>query len=206
MRFDAIHIVGAGGHGRVVADALVVGGVNAARLVPRDGRAGLALQGVAVTTPETGPDMAGAAFHVAVGSATIRSRLYASAVTAGALPLTVVHPAAIVAFDAALGDGSFVAAGAVVAPLARTGVAAIINHGAVVDHDVVIGDFCHIAPNATLGGEVRIGDRVLIGSGAVVLPGVRIADDVTVGAGAVVIADIGEAGIWVGNPARRLGE
>ena len=206
MRTDASHIIGAGGHGRVVADALVVGGVSLARLVPRDGRVNLAIQGVTVTTPEIDSDMAGAAFHVAVGSAAVRSRLYAAGIAVDASPMTVVHPAAIIASDATLGDGSFVAAGAIVAPLARTGIAAIINHGAVVDHDVVIGDFCHIAPHATLGGEVRVGDRVLIGSGAVVLPGVQIASDVTVGAGAVVIADIGEAGTWVGNPARRLDE
>jgi sugar O-acyltransferase (sialic acid O-acetyltransferase NeuD family) len=204
MLTERVHLVGAGGHGRVVADALIAGGLDCDRLVPRDGRAGLSIRGISVIAPETAPDMAGEKFHIAVGSASIRTRLYERAMAERATPLTVVHPAAVVAADAVLGPGSFVAAGAIVSALARTGTAAIVNHGAVVDHDVVIGDFCHIAPNATLGGEVVIGDGVLIGSGAVVLPGVRIADGVVIGAGAVVVSDIGAPGTWVGNPARRL--
>jgi acetyltransferase-like isoleucine patch superfamily enzyme len=50
-----------------------------------------------------------------------------------------------------------------------------------------------------------IGNRVSIGSNATILP-VRIADDVVIGAGAVVTKDITAAGIYAGNPARRLRE
>lgn len=204
MHIDRVHLIGAGGHGCVVADALAASGLTRDRLVPRDGVPGRSIQGVAVVTPETGPDLADEAFHVAIGSAIIRARLYALAIAEGGVPLTVIHPAAVVASDAVIGPAGFVAAGAIVSARARTGLAAIVNHAAVVDHDVVIGDFSHIAPNATLGGGVTVGNSVLIGSGAVVLPGVRIADDVVVGAGAVIVSDIGAPGTWVGNPARRL--
>lgn len=49
----------------------------------------------------------------------------------------------------------------------------------------------------------KIGNRVSIGSNATILP-VRIADDVVVGAGAVVTKDLSVAGVYAGNPARRL--
>ena len=204
MATDLIHLIGAGGHGRVVVDALVAAGVEQAAILARDGRTGLLMFGRAVATPEVTPAMAGQRFHVAVGVAAIRARLHAAALAAGARPLTVIHPAATVSSQAVLGEGVLVAAQAVVAPGAVIGDGAIVNHGAVIDHDCRVGAFCHVAPNATLGGEVRIGDRVMIGAGAVVLPGLRLACDVTVGAGAVVLRPIGEAGTWAGNPARRL--
>lgn len=48
-----------------------------------------------------------------------------------------------------------------------------------------------------------IGNRVSIGTNSTILP-VVICDDVVIGAGAVVTRDIGEPGVYVGNPARRL--
>jgi acetyltransferase-like isoleucine patch superfamily enzyme len=51
--------------------------------------------------------------------------------------------------------------------------------------------------------ETVVGNRVSIGSNATILP-VRIVDDVVIGAGSVVTKDITSAGIYAGNPARRL--
>ena len=104
----------------------------------------------------------------------------------------------------ALAPGCFIAAQAVVGPNATLGVSVIVNHGAVVDHDVTVGDFSHVAPLAALGGGAKLGRRVLVGSGASVLPGVRVCDDVVIGAGAVVASDLAEPGTYAGVPARRL--
>ncbi|WP_374943867.1 NeuD/PglB/VioB family sugar acetyltransferase [Sphingomonas sp.] len=204
MRTDPIYLIGAGGHGRVVAGALLAAGVDAATIVVRDGRTGLTMLGRAVLTPEVTETMAGRRFHVTVGASAIRARLHSAALSAGAIPITVIHPAAVVSADAMLEDAVLVAATAVVAPGAHVGTGTIVNHAAVVDHEIRIGTFCHIAPNATLGGGVTLGDRVMVGAGAVVLPNLSVASDVTIGAGAVVLRSIGEAGIWIGNPARRL--
>lgn len=196
-------ILGAGGHGRVVADAaLAQGGWARVRITDRDpARTGeTVLPGLrveALADAVAGSD----AVHVAIGSAASRAR---EAQAAG-LPLaTVVHPRATVSPHAQLGAGCFIAAGAVVAPGAKLGPAVIVNHGAVVDHDVEVGGFTHIAPRAALGGNVRVGARVLVGSGASLLPGVRVADDVVVGAGAVVRENLDTPGTWAGVPARRV--
>jgi sugar O-acyltransferase (sialic acid O-acetyltransferase NeuD family) len=204
MATETIHLIGAGGHGRVVADALVSAGIDQKRIIARDGRDGLTMLGRPVATPEVTKAMAGHCFHVALGGAELRARLHESAVMVGARPLTVIHPTAVISPHSQLGQAMFVAATAVIAPGATIGNGTIINHGAAIDHDCHIGAFCHVAPNATLGGGVTIGDRVMIGAGAVVLPGVAIGDAVTIGAGAVVLHPIGEPGTWVGNPARRL--
>jgi sugar O-acyltransferase (sialic acid O-acetyltransferase NeuD family) len=142
------------------------------------------------------------AVHVAIGNNSFRAR---EAAVWAALPwVSVVHPAAQVSRFAQLGNGCFVAAGAIIGPLACLAEGVIVNHGAVVDHDAQLGSFCHVAPNATLGGSVRLGNRVLVGAAAVVLPGVAIADGVIVGAGAVVRTDLTESGTYVGVPARRV--
>ncbi len=198
-------VLGAGGHGRVVCDAVLrAGDWDEVRATDRDPArcAGQLLPAVPLLAP--GPALASAAaIHIAIGNALARE---AETAAVGAHRLvTVVHPDATVSPHALLGRGCFVAARAVIAPLASLGTGVIVNHGAVIDHDATVGEFSHIAPNATLGGGVRVGRRVLVGGGAVVLPGLRICDDVTIGAGAVVAAAITEPGIYAGVPARRVG-
>lgn len=198
-------IFGAGGHGRVVADAARAGGAWE-RIVATDrdpGRCqGELLPGIACLPPDQAL-ATGAAVHVAIGAAAGRAD-EAAALDANPLA-TVIHPQASVSRDAQLGAGCFVAAQAVVAPGARLGSCVIINHGAVVDHDAQVGDHSHIAPQAALGGGVRVGRRVLVGAGALVLAGLRICDGAVIGAGAVVRAPILEPGTYAGVPARRIG-
>ncbi|HEY0824810.1 MAG TPA: NeuD/PglB/VioB family sugar acetyltransferase [Ramlibacter sp.] len=195
-------ILGAGGHGRVVADAALAQGWERVLVSDRDpARSGQQLlPGMEVLPLEQALARA-AVVHVAIGSAGARER----EAKALGLPLaTVVHPRASMSRHAEIGAGCFVAAQAVVAPGARLGVAVIVNHGAVVDHDVEVGDFTHVAPLVALGGAVRIGSRVLLGSGCKVLPGVRVGDDVVVGAGAVVRGNLEGPGVYAGVPARRV--
>lgn len=194
-------ILGAGGHGRVVADAALAQG-RSVRITDRDpARVGEeVLPGLRVE-PLAGAVAASSEVHIAIGTAASRVR----EARAVALPLaTVIHPHASVSPHARVAAGCFVAARAVVAPGARLGVSVIVNHGAVVDHDVEVGDFSHVAPLAALAGGVRIGARVLVGTGASVLPGVRVADDVVIGAGAVVREHLETAGTYAGVPARRV--
>lgn len=197
-------IFGAGGHGRVVAEAAVLSREWAHVIASdRDASrcAGELIPGVAAV-PMTAAKVSGSAVHIAIGSAAHREQ---EAAALGAQSLaTVMHPRASVSPHAQLADGCFVAAQAVVAPGAILGRCVIVNHGAVVDHDVVVGDFSHVAPLAALGGGVQVGRRTLIGSGSRVLPGLRIGDDVVVGAGSVVCETLLEAGTYVGAPARRV--
>lgn len=199
-----IHLIGAGGHCKVVLDALLQGGAALSSLRVRDGRAemaGVDVLGVTVETPEIGAMLEGQDFHVALGSAAARARLHSAGEDAGGRAVAILHPRACVSRFAVIGDGTFVAALAVIGPAARIGRSVIVNHGAVVDHDGAVGDFCHIAPNASLGGGVRVGARCLIGAAATVLPGVMIGDGATIGAGAVVTRDVPPQQTWIGAPA-----
>lgn len=207
MQADSRHVLlifGAGGHGRVVADAaLRAGGWTQVLATDRDPArcSGELLPGVPCLPLATALEQAGA-WHVAIGDAAARARECA-ALGARAFA-TVVHPGATVSRFAQLAPGCLVAAGAIVAPGARIEAHGIVNHGAVVDHDGEVGPFCHLAPQSALGGGVRLGRGVMLGSGARILPGLAVADDVVIGAGAVVHRSISETGTYVGVPARRV--
>lgn len=204
MAIDFLTIVGAGGHARVVYDAVIEAGV-ASRVEIRDDDAGLAgveLLGAIVQVPIGPAQHLARAIHIAIGNNATRARLTALLEGEGRELTTIVHPRAVISSRAALSKGSFVAALAVLAPGATVGKCAIINHGAIIDHDCVLGAWVHVAPNATVGGGVEIGEGTLIGAGATVLPGVSIGKWAIVGAGAVVIDKVPDGKTVVGVPAR----
>jgi sugar O-acyltransferase (sialic acid O-acetyltransferase NeuD family) len=204
MPTDALLLLGAGGHGKVVLEAYCCGHPGAAVEIRDDdaATAGRRLLGVTVSAPIG--ELAGEsrACHVAIGDNPTRRRLAARVLAARTQLAPVVHPRACVSSQAVIGEGAFIAACAVVAPDARVEAGAIVNHGAIVDHDCVVGAWSHVAPRAVLGGGVRIGEECLIGSGAVVLPRVAVGDRAVIGSGAVVTRDVAPGAKVVGVPAR----
>lgn len=204
MPTEPLMLIGAGGHARVVFDALHAAGMHTQVQLrddsPRQPSSGFA--GLPVNVPAMPVLLgSGSRVHVAIGSNEARRRLCEEFVVGGAHLVTVVHPRASVAHTSHLGGGVFLGAQCVVGPLARLRTGVILNHAAVVDHDCDVGEFTHIAPGAILGGDVQVGSSVLIGAGAVLLPGVKVGDGVVVGAGAVVTRDV-SGGVFVGVPAR----
>lgn len=194
-------IIGAGGHGKVVIDALMDMGIENITIADSDvSLAGSYLLEKPICLLEE--DIVASSFHVAVGLNDIRSKLYEN--YKHYKYETIVSSYAKVSRHASILDGVFVAAGAVIGPSSVLGRGVIVNHGAIVDHDCCVEEFCHIAPNATLLGGVSIGKRVLVGSGSVVLPGVVIEDDVIIGAGSVVTKNVKQGMTVAGNPARKM--
>lgn len=118
----------------------------------------------------------------------------------------LLDPAAVVADDAEIGAGSYVAAGAIVQPGVRIGAQVIVNSGAIVEHDSRIGDGAHIAPRACLAGHVEIGRGSWIGAGSVVRDRLRIGAGVVIGIGALVLRDVPDGVVAYGHPARVVRE
>jgi sugar O-acyltransferase (sialic acid O-acetyltransferase NeuD family) len=102
----------------------------------------------------------------------------------------LVHRAAWVAGSVVLEPGVQVMAGAVLQPGVTVGSNSIINTGSSVDHDSVIGQHCHIAPGVTLCGDVEVGNHVFVGAGATLIQGVVLGPDVFVKAGKVITRNV----------------
>lgn len=191
MAIEPLYVLGAGGHAKVVLDAVSLADDRVVRVCDDDlARIGGLVLGHLIHRRSAEEVGRGCAFHVAIGQAAARRSLHLEMIATGARAETIVHPSASFAISALVAEGSFIAAHAVVGPGAGIGSAVIVNHGAVVDHDCIVGDFSHIAPNATLGGAVVVGASVLIGAGATVLPGVRIGDGAIIAAGSTIIQDV----------------
>ena len=207
-----IVIVGAGGHGEVVADIIRTRAKVTeapleivAFLDDSPTRHGLMVAGTLVRGGlESAGTLSADAFVVAIGTNDARARTSSQLCAAGYTLISAVHPAACIGGNVEIGAGTMVSAGAIVVTGSRVGRGVILNTGCSVDHHTTIGDFVHIAPGARLGGEVTVGERAMVGIGAVVLPRVRLGAGCTVGAGAVVIADVPEGTTVAGVPAREL--
>ncbi len=206
MPTDQLFLVGAGGHGIVVLDALLSCGMQA-EICVLDGSAsqiGKGILGLIVQRFDPAVNMVGQHFHVSIGGNETRAKIFDGLKAGGGSPSTIIHPAATIARSASVGDGTFVAARAVIAPAATVGEGVIVNHGAIVDHECAVGNYCHVAPGATLAGNVRLGSRVFIGAGANILPGVTIGEGATIGAGAAVTVNVPPGTTYVGVPARKI--
>ena len=201
-------VLGAGGHGKVVVDALRAGGKTVAGYLDSALQKGTVVNGASVLGDDAYlTDQAFVAAHgFAIGVADqSRKRALASQVLQCGIDLVaVLHPAAIISPSASFGPGTVVAAGAIVNAEAALGRFCILNTACSVDHDCVLADGCQISPGARLAGNVTCGRDVFVGMGAMVAPGVAIADGAIIGAGATVLRDVGAAQTVVGTPARPL--
>lgn len=197
-------ILGAGGHGKVVAD-----------IASRTGYADIAflddspvLEKV-LGFPVLGPidlytELDSTVFHVAMGNASTRKDIQEEVVSKGRRVVSLIHPNAVIADSARIGEGTVVMAGAVINPGAVIGDGCIINTCSSVDHDCVIGNFVHVAVGAHVAGAAMIGDSTWIGAGAIVSNDVSICPNCTIGAGAVVVRSIEVPGVYVGTPAQQI--
>lgn len=196
------YIYGAGGHGKVVLDAMQRAMMDCSGFI--DDRTLEISSGLQVYSTLdidlTGSDIA--YIHLAIGNCKTREYLAKSLERFNFF--SVVHPDAVIAMTSKVGEGTLLTALSILAPDVSVGCHCIINHSAVIDHDCIIGDFVHIAPHVVLGGGVKVGKGVLVGSGAIVLPGIEIEDYAVVGAGAVVTKNVSAGKIVAGNPARVL--
>ncbi|MBM3553955.1 MAG: hypothetical protein FJX47_00195 [Alphaproteobacteria bacterium] len=165
-------LVGAGGHGKVVADALAAMGRRIAGYVDRREVEWPKVRRVATTEGELDPR----SHEIVIGlggvtpDALARRLVVVEALLRRGFSVPVVaHPAAWVSPSARLEAGTVVLAGAMVQAAAVIGHGVIVNTRAVVEHDAVLGDGAQVAPGAIVLGGATVGRASMIGAGAVVL-------------------------------------
>jgi sugar O-acyltransferase (sialic acid O-acetyltransferase NeuD family) len=198
-------VLGAGGHGRVVADAATTTGSWKTVCFVDDRAESLNVPGFEMAGTSADLEQLAKSYKalvVGIGDASTRLQLMDRCTRFGfGLPV-IVHRSAAVSTRASIGAGSVVFAQAAVNPGATLGRGCIVNTGATVDHDCHLDEGVHACPGVHLAGNVRVGARTWIGIGACVKHGVRIGNDVVIGAGAAVVSDVESGLTVVGVPAR----
>ena len=203
-------IIGAGGHGKVVADIVykcgdrIVGFLDDNTHLP-DRFIGLPILG---TTDRYREYMDDTEFFIAVGDGNVREAIAEKLL--GVRWYTAIQPTAVISDigtnrrqKPSIGEGTVIMANAVINSDSIVGRQCIVNTGAIIEHDSVIEDFTHISVGTRIAGTVHIGRRSWIGIGASVSNNIYICDNCIVGAGAVVVRNIEESGTYIGIPAKR---
>lgn len=192
-------IIGAGGHGKVIADiAMKNDYTNIVFIDDYNTGECMGFPILGGTAQLKNLNNENTDFIIAIGSNTIRRKI----VEENHLNwVKLIHPSAQISFGAEIGNGTVVMAGAIINAGAVIGNHCIINSGSVIEHDNQLSDYVHISPNAVLGGTVRVGRETHIGIGAVIKNNVTIGQGILIGAGAVVVNSIIKQGTYIGIPA-----
>jgi len=205
---SSLLILGAGGHGKVVADTAVAIGQWKKIAFVDDQHPSLK---TVLDWPVLGrleeakkflPEYDG--FCVAIGNNKLRTKLLKLYLDQGFTAPCLVHPTAYISPFATLGPGCVVFAQGVVNPETQVGQGSIINTGASVDHDCTLGEGVHLCPGVRLAGEVHVGQQTTLGTSAAVIPRINIGNQVMVGASSVVITDIPDHSTATGVPAKLI--
>jgi sugar O-acyltransferase (sialic acid O-acetyltransferase NeuD family) len=201
-------IIGAGGHGRVVADAAT--GMNKWNTISFvDSKYPVHTKSGRWEIVGTNNDIKDLLIDydsaiVAIGDNLIRIKLINFLKEIGCNIASVIHSSAQIGSEVSIGKGTVILANAVINHGTTIGNACIVNTAATVDHDNKIGECVHLSPGVNLGGGVTIGASSWIGIGASVIHNCNIGKSVTVGAGSVVIDNIADNLTVVGSPSKSL--
>lgn len=193
-------MVGAGGAGRETLDVALAGGEHRVVGFVDERLAGGRVRDLPVVGTHDAP--AGAGYTIGIAHPAVRRRLAAVLGGRGLVPVTLVHPRAVIGPESVLGPGCVVMAGAHVSSSVRVGAHVHVQYNATVGHDSVLADYVTVYPSAAVAGNVHLEDDVTIGSNATVLQGLCVQRGTFVGAGSVVTRDLGENLVVVGVPAR----
>ncbi len=204
-------IIGAGGHGREVAEILrhqvrrgmglsVLGFVDDDRSLHGQQVDGLPVLGdwtwfQCINRNEV-------SVICAVGLPHVCRRLVQRAQALGLSFVNAVSPLAHISAMACVGPGVTIFPHVVVNSGARLYGHCILNIGVSISHDTSVGSYCNLNPGVHVAGNVSIGEGCYIGMGANIIQGRSIGPWTTVGAGAAVIRDLPANVTAVGVPAK----
>lgn len=189
-------IIGASGHGKVIADIAVRNGYEEIVFLD-DNESIKECAGFKVVGRTSDASSISGDKVIAIGDAKIRERIMHKVKT-----ISLIHPAAVISRRVKIGEGTVVMAGAVINSDVHIGKGCIINTGASIDHDCSVGDYVHVSVGAHVAGTCSIGNSTWIGAGATISNNIHICDNCMIGAGAVLVRSIVHRGTYVGVPAK----
>lgn len=202
-------ILGAGGHAKVIAEAIVQSGRKIIGFVTSDKKPGTSFFGFGVLGDDNiiasyPPDKVLLANGVgALPGQDQRWLLAVKMRKQGYYFTTIIHPSAVVTSDVKLAEGVQVMAGSVIQPGTKIGRDSIINTGVIIDHDCNIAPNCHLSPGVACSGGVNIGQGTHLGTGVLIIQNISVGRNSVVAAGSVIYKDISNNEIFIQHHQRR---
>ncbi|WP_440616719.1 NeuD/PglB/VioB family sugar acetyltransferase [Cysteiniphilum sp. 6C5] len=203
---ENIVVIGAGGHAKVVVDAILAQGKYTIQAViqddpiPENGKTILGYE-VIHSSHLSGKKID--CFIVAIGCDNTRKEQFLKYKKQGYHAATIIHPQSIIARNVIVSEGSVILAGVIINPDSNIGANVIINTGVIIEHDVSILSHSQLSPGAVVCGGCCVDEKVYIGANSVIRQCIHIVNDSIIGCGASVVCNITESGTYVGVPAKR---
>jgi sugar O-acyltransferase (sialic acid O-acetyltransferase NeuD family) len=200
-------IIGAGGHGRVVADcAQQLGGYCKIIFLDdcynKSKKSGnWPIVGLVEDFPQY---IESSDFIVAFGNNYLRAEANKNLENAKANIISLLHPSATISPNALIGKGVVICANAAINVGTEIADGCIINTGATIDHDCKLQPYVHVSPGVNIAGGVNIDKLSWLGIGSTVIECLTLAENTQVGAGAVVTQSTQENSLYLGIPAKRI--
>lgn len=197
-------ILGAGGHGKVVAEAALLSDKWSQIAFLDDNCKSNKIIGIPVIGSFADYKRLVTDYNeafVAIGNNNFRLKWIKRLKSAGFNIPTIIHPKSVVSDYSKIGEGTVVMAEAVVNPCSKIGRGCIINTSCSIDHDCMLEDGVHISPGAHIAGMVEIAKSTWIGIGASIGNNIKIGTNVIVAAGATVVKNIKDNVMVAGTPA-----
>lgn len=203
---DRLLIIGASGHGKIVADIAIKMKRWETILFLDDDESLKSVMGIKIIgrSSDAYKYINDHDIFVGIGNNSIRERIQEQLIDLYASIPVLIHPSAVIGKEVKIGSGSVVMAGVIINCCTNIGKGCIINTGVTIDHDNILEDYVHISPGAHLAGNVHVGNRSWICMASSVINNVNIASNCIIGAGSVVLKDIIDNGTYVGIPARKV--
>lgn len=197
-------IIGAGGHGKVIADIarnnsyINISFLDDSKKTFNEYQIIGTIQNLESFNPNKYD------FIVAIGNNIVREKIQNELITKGFNVVTLIHPSAVISPSVTIGKGTVVMANCVINAGSSIGEGCIINTASTIDHDCKVYNYVHISPGSHIAGTVEIKERTWIGIGSSIINNIKICKDCIFGAGSVVIKDIFSSGTYVGVPVKKL--
>ena len=143
-------------------------------------------------------------FLFAIGDISIKKQLITKLKEKGAKFLTLIHPTAIVASTAKIGEGIIICPFCFVSNNAQLDDFVLMNAYSSCGHDTKVGKYCILSPYATLNGFVVLEDEVFLGTHATVIAYKKVGYQSKVSANSVVMRDVPPNRIVFGVPGKAI--
>lgn len=190
---ERVLIVGAGGHGRSVAEAiLLTGRFKISGFLDDDYRSKRQIWEYTVFGPTGEMEQyigIAEAVVIAIGNNKVRERLFHKAMESGFYMPVIQHPTAFVSPRAVVGDGSCIMAGSVVGTEAFLGKGCVVSVNVSVDHHCRLEDYAHLGVGVQLAGGVHVGKSAWMQAGSSAGYGVVVPDEANVLPGVGLLKD-----------------